>query len=119
MVLMIGLVLPAFFFYFAMQASGSLNTGFIVLMAIMGLFTSFTWPNVIAAIFDITLPEIRATAVGIMLMLQAFGLILSSNLVAFLQFRIDLDQAILIVALSGWLISLPIAAALLISIPRG
>ncbi len=118
-VLMIGLVLPAVFFYFSMQTSGSLNTGFIALMTIMGLFTSFTWPNIIAAIFDVTLPEIRATAVGFMLMLQAFGLIFSSNIVSFLQTRIELDQAIISVALSGWLISLPIAAALLISIPRG
>ena len=119
LVLMIGLVFPAVFFYFSMQTTGSLNTGFIALMAIMGLFTSFTWPNIIAAIFDVTLPEIRATAVGFMLMLQAFGLILSSNIVSFLQTRIELDQAIISVALSGWLISLPIAAALLISIPRG
>ncbi len=119
MVLVIGLVIPAFFFYFSMRSSGSLNTGFVVLMAVMGLFISFTWPNIIASIFDVMLPEIRATAVGFVLLLQAFGLIFSSYLVSFLQTRIELDQAIISVALSGWLISLPIAAALLISIPRG
>lgn len=115
---MAGTVLSILLFSSVMHVTDVQSLWMIILMALMGLFISFAWPNIFATVLDITVPEVRGTALSIIILGQLVGLVLSVNLVISLQNFFELGQTILWVSLAAWLLCLPILVKLLQTVPR-
>ena len=90
---------------------------FLITIILMGFFMSFSWPNVIAMIFEVTLPEVRSFTTAIVLALQALGGLGGPFLVSLLQVRLGLRAAILSVAIGAWLLGLLLMVGLIIFLP--
>ncbi len=116
-VAMAGVIFPGLFIFLAFNLLNDQSQLFVLLMTGMGLFMSFTWPNIVASVMDITLPELRATANALVLLFQAVGTFIVPVLVFFLQARIGLGPAILWTTIGPWMLCLAILIALLFLLP--
>lgn len=115
---MAGVVLPSLFLFFALQSADAQGQSFILLMMLMGLFLSFSWPNLVASVLDIILPEMRASAISIMLLFQVIGALIGPMIVSRLKDQMGLGGAILSVCIGAWVICLVIQIGLLNLIPK-
>jgi len=114
---MVGMLLPSIFLFFAFMISDIHSPYFLISIILMGFFMSFSWPNVIAMVFEVTLPEVRSFTTAIVLALQALGGLGGPFLVSLLQTRLGLRAAILSVAIGAWLLGLLLMAGLIIFLP--
>ncbi len=98
----IGIALSMLFLLLSFQIGNVRGTLFILLMMFTGLFMALERPNVIAMVFDITLPEIRSTSMAIMMLFQLIGSVIGPMLVGILIPKIGLEQALLWVCVGAW-----------------
>ena len=70
---MIGVFLGALFLYFALNVPDENVILFTVLLGFTALFMPWASPNVISTVYDITLPEVRSTAVSIQYFIKSSG----------------------------------------------
>jgi len=115
---LLGAFFPALFLFFALQTPDFRDQGFSIFIVAMAFFMAFTWPNIIASILDITLPEFRSTAIAIVLLLRAIGSLVGPWFVSIFQQQIGLGDAILFVCVGAWGISLLLQIGLLVYIPK-
>lgn len=75
---------------------------FAVMLALTALFTLFSGPNVAATIYDITLPEVRSTALAIQYFIESFGAAFAPLIVGTLvtSAGLTLGNAIMVVNVS-------------------
>ena len=59
-----GVILGAVFLFFAIQSPVESRNTFFFLMMLTAVFMPFSSPNVIATVYDVTMPEVRSTAQG-------------------------------------------------------
>lgn len=114
----LGMLLPTFFLILAFLIIDLDQPFFLVFFILMGFFMSFSWPNMIAVIFEITIPEIRSFTTSIVLALQAMGGLLGLFLVSILQNWIELHAAILTISIGAWLLGFFCLVRLFITLPR-
>lgn len=115
---MAGAFFPALFLFFALENPVIQGQRFSMLIVAMAFFMAFTWPNIIASILDITLPEFRSTAIAIVLLFQALGALVGPWIVAIYQNQLGLGDAILFVSVGAWGVSLILQTGLLVFVPR-
>jgi fucose permease len=108
-------IISLIFVYFFRSSSSEL---LLLSLVALGLFFSFSWPNLIASILDITLPELRASAAGIFLFFQAMGAFVSPFIVAIINRMIGLIGSITWVCIAAWGICLILFFSLTRSIPN-
>jgi MFS family permease len=116
-VAILGMLLPTIFLILAFLIIDLEQPFFLALFILMGFFMSFSWPNMIAVIFEITIPEIRSFTTSIVLALQAIGGLLGSLLVPILQKRIELQAAILTISIGAWLLGFLCLVRLFVTLP--
>lgn len=75
---------------------------FNILLPLTAFFVLFSGPNIVSTIYDITVPEVRSTALSIQYFIEQFGAASAPLLVGFLADRSTLTNGILIVALTTW-----------------
>ncbi|MDX2076143.1 MAG: MFS transporter [bacterium] len=81
------------------------NSGlFNILLPITAFFVLFSGPNIVSTIYDITVPEVRSTALSIQYFIEQFGAASAPLLVGFIADRSNLTNGIMIVALSTWVL---------------
>jgi MFS family permease len=66
------------------------------------LFIPFASPNVISTVHDITLPEVRSTALSIQYFIENAGAALAPLLAGLIAVQASLHSAILIISISAW-----------------
>ncbi len=95
------------------------TSGLLLLISLVGLGLSFSflWPNIIASIMDITLPELRGSASGVYLFFQTIGAVLSPIFVSLLKDRIGLIGSITWVSVTAWIACLILLIILYRRIP--
>jgi MFS transporter, Spinster family, sphingosine-1-phosphate transporter len=71
---------------------------FGLMLAITALFTLVSGPNIVATIHDITLPEVRSTALAVQYFIENIGAASAPLLVGTLSSRIGLSSAILLIS---------------------
>ena len=71
---------------------------FGALLATTAFFTLFSGPNIAATLYDITLPEVRTTALAVQYFIENIGAASAPLLVGLLSTRVDLGSAILYVS---------------------
>jgi MFS family permease len=103
LVSMVGVLMGAILFYFTLRVPLENQGLFLVMMVSTALFIPFAAPNVISTVYDITLPEVRATALSIQSLIENGGAALAPLLAGYLATQSTLGQAILVICVVAWL----------------
>jgi MFS family permease len=75
---------------------------FLILLLATALFIPFSSPNVITTVYDITLPEVRSTAIAIQYFIENIGAALAPLIAGMIAVKSSLHQAILMICLIAW-----------------
>ncbi|MBK8024974.1 MAG: MFS transporter [Chloroflexi bacterium] len=71
---------------------------FGVMLAITAFFTLFSGPNIVATLYDITLPEVRSTTLAVQYFIENAGAATAPLIVGALSTQIGLSSAILLIS---------------------
>ena len=104
-VAMFGVLTGAILFSITLAVPVENQTFFLVMMMVSALFIPFSSPNVISTVYDITLPEVRSTALAIQYFIENGGAALAPLMAGFIARSYSLHVAILTICLSAWLIT--------------
>ncbi len=77
---------------------------FMVMLMLTALFIPFAAPNVVSTVYDITLPEVRSTAMSVQYFIESSGAALAPLLAGFIARAYNLETAILVICVTAWLI---------------
>ena len=80
------------------------QTLFLVMLVVTALFIPFAAPNVISTVYDVTLPEVRSTALAIQYFIESAGAALAPLLAGLIAVRSSLHNAILLICVSTWVL---------------
>ena len=97
-------LLGAILLYFTMNVPMENQTLFLVMLSLTALFIPISSPNVISTVYDITLPEVRSTAVAVQYFIESAGAAAAPLLAGLIAVRYSLHYAILIVCESAWVL---------------
>jgi MFS family permease len=77
---------------------------FLIMLMATALFMPFSSPNVISTVYDITLPEVRSTALAIQYFIENGGAAIAPLLGGIIAKTASLHLAILIICVSAWIL---------------
>jgi hypothetical protein len=77
--------------------------GFLMLLLLTALFIPFASANVISTVYDITLPEVRSTALAIQYFIEDGGSALAPLLAGYIADQSSLQHAILLICVGAWI----------------
>jgi len=77
---------------------------FLVALSLTAMFIPFASPNVVSTVYDITLPEVRSTAMAIQSFIEESGAALAPLMAGLIASGSSLKNAILIICVSAWLL---------------
>jgi MFS family permease len=99
-----GVLLGAVFLTATLRVPISQPGLFLALLLVTALFAPFASPNVVSSVQDITLPEVRSTAISVESFVEEGGAAIAPFLAGWLADRSSLHDAILIICVSAWLV---------------
>ncbi len=91
---------------------------FMLLLSLTALFIPFASPNVISTVSDITLPEVRSTAMSIQYFIESAGAALAPLIAGLIAVRYSLHDAILWICVSTWVLCAVFYAVVAYLVPR-
>jgi MFS family permease len=101
----IAVLLGAVFFAGAIITPIENQTVFLILMSIAAIFMPFAGPNLLSSVYDITLPEVRSTALSIQMFIENAGAATAPLLGGYIAFQTgELKIALLLICTSTWII---------------
>lgn len=100
----IGVVAGALLLWITLQVPIENQTLFMILLACTAFFMPFAAPNVISVVYDVTLPEVRSTALSVQYFIESGGAALSPLLAGAIAEATSLKGAFLIICISTWLL---------------
>jgi MFS family permease len=77
---------------------------FLILLAVTALFIPFAAPNVVSTVYDITLPEVRSSALSVQYLIESSGAALAPGIAGVIADRTSLGQAFLLICVSTWIL---------------
>lgn len=98
----IGVLLGAVFMYFALNTPLEARNQFFILMCLTAVFMALSSPNVIATVYDVTVPEIRSTAQATSYFIENAGAAFAPIITGVIADAIDLKTAILLICTIAW-----------------
>lgn len=98
----IGVLLGAVFIYFALNTPIEAKSQFFILMCLTAVFMALSSPNVIATVYDVTVPEIRSTAQAASYFIENAGAAFAPIITGVIADAIDLKTAILLICTIAW-----------------
>ncbi|MCI0525082.1 MAG: MFS transporter, partial [Acidobacteria bacterium] len=102
----VGVLLGAIFLYFAMTTPLDQPNRFFLLMCLTAIFMPLSSANVIATVYDVTVPEVRSTAQAIEYFIENSGAVAAPVLTgALIVSTGDRTFSILAICVTAWLIS--------------
>lgn len=101
---MIGVLLGAIFLWFALNVPNENVLLFTILLGCTALFMPFASPNVISTVYDITLPEVRSTALSIQYFIESAGAASAPLIVGLIADQTSLKNAFLIICIFTWVL---------------
>ncbi|HEX6034858.1 MAG TPA: MFS transporter [Anaerolineales bacterium] len=99
-----GVLMGAIFLYFAITTPVENRTQFFVFMCLTALFMPLSSPNVIATVYDVTVPEVRSTAQAVEYFVENTGAALAPALTGIVAEAIGLSTAIVVMCVTAWVI---------------
>jgi MFS family permease len=103
-VAMVGVLVGAILFFITLNVPVDNQSQFMILMIITALFIPFASANVVSTVYDVTLPEVRSTALSIQYFMDNGGAALAPLLAGFIARSYSLHTAILIICITAWII---------------
>ncbi len=97
-------LLGAILLYFTMNVPAENQSFFLIMLSLTALFIPFSSPNVISTVYDVTLPEVRSTALAVQYFIESAGAATAPFLAGLIAVRSSLHHAILIVCESAWVL---------------
>jgi MFS transporter, Spinster family, sphingosine-1-phosphate transporter len=94
------------------------QTQFMILLSITALFIPIAAPNVIATVYDVTLPEVRSTALAVQYFIEQGGTALAPLMAGVIAVRYSLHSAILWICVSTWLLCGLFFAGVAVLLPK-
>lgn len=104
LVSMVGVLMGAILLTFTMNVPVASQTQFLIMLMATALFIPFSSANVISTVYDITLPEVRSTALAIQYFIENGGAAVAPLLAGFIARATSLHTAILSICVSAWII---------------
>lgn len=104
LVSMFGVLMGAILLTITLNVPIPNQTQFLLMLMATALFIPFSSANVISTVYDITLPEVRSTALAIQYFIENGGAALAPLLAGIIAEATSLHTAILIICVSAWLI---------------
>jgi MFS family permease len=99
-----GVLMGAIFLYLAITTPVESRTQFFTLMCLTALFMPLSSPNVIATVYDVTVPEVRSTAQSVEYFVENTGAALAPALTGIVAEAVDLSTAIIVMCVTAWVI---------------
>lgn len=104
MVATTGVLLGAVLLALALNVPVEQTTLFGVLLTLTAFFMPFAASNVVATVYDVTLPEVRSTALSVQYFIESAGAALAPLLAGIIADQTSLKTAFLVICISAWLI---------------
>lgn len=98
----LGVLLGAIFFYLAVTTPIEGRTQFFVFFCLAAIFAPMPGPNVIATVYDVTVPEVRSTAQATEYFIENAGAAFAPFLTGIIADAINLRTAILLISTIAW-----------------
>ena len=105
LVALIAVITGAALMWFTMTTPVENQTQFMILLILTALFIPFASPNVLSTVYDITLPEVRSTALSVQYFIENGGAALSPLIAGIIATRASLGDAILTLSIGAWLLT--------------
>jgi MFS family permease len=99
-----GVILGALFLLLAIMTPVEDRTTFFIFMALTAVFMPLSSPNVIATVYDVTVPEVRSTAQALEYFVENFGAAFAPILAGTLSLLYGKSNAILWVCITAWVL---------------
>ena len=99
-----GVLLGAIFLAIAISTPVENRLLFGIALSLTGLFMPIASPNVISTVHDVTLPEVRSTALAIQYFIENAGAALAPLLAGLIAVRADLKTALLLICITTWVL---------------
>lgn len=113
-----GVIAGAVFLFLAIETPIESRTTFFVLMCLTAIFMPLSSPNVLATIYDVTLPEIRSTANAVESFIENSGAAVAPLVAGIIADATNLRTAILLTTIPAWLLCFVLYLGALFFIPR-
>jgi MFS transporter, Spinster family, sphingosine-1-phosphate transporter len=104
LVAMVGVLTGAILLFYTMNIPFENQGAFLVGMLFTALFIPFASPNVISTVYDVTLPEVRSTALAIQYFIENGGAALAPLMAGYIAREYSLQFAILAICIVTWII---------------
>ncbi|HLF27550.1 MAG TPA: MFS transporter [Anaerolineae bacterium] len=114
----VGVLTGAVLLYLTLNVPAGNQGLFLVMLVLTALFIPFASPNVVATIYDITLPEVRSTVMAMESFLESIGAALAPLMAGAIADQSTLGNAILLICTSAWLIGTVFLVIATYLIPR-
>jgi MFS family permease len=101
---MVGVIMGAVFLWFALNVPDENVILFTILLACTAFFMPFASPNVVSTVYDITLPEVRSTAVSVQYFIESLGAAFAPLIAGIIGDRTSLKDSFLIICTSTWIL---------------
>jgi MFS family permease len=100
----IGVLLGALFLFLAINTPIAARNQFFILMCLTAIFMPLSSANVIATVYDVTVPEVRSTAQATEYFIENAGAAFAPILTGMIADAIDLKTAILLICTTAWIL---------------
>ena len=100
----IGVILGALFIYLAMTTPVENRAQFFVFMCLTAVFMPLSSANVIATVYDVTVPEVRSTAQAVEYFVENTGAAFAPAITGILAEAVGLSTAILSICIVAWVV---------------
>lgn len=104
LVSMAAVLIGAILLFFTLRVPVENQSLFLMMLMATALFIPFASPNVISTVYDITLPEVRSTALAIQYFIENAGAALAPLMAGFIARDTSLGQAILVICIVAWIL---------------
>jgi len=118
LVSLVGVLLGAILLTVTINVPHDDRTTFMILLLATAVFIPFASPNVVSTIYDITVPEVRSTALALQYFIEEGGSAVAPLLAGFIADRSSLEYAILVICVTAWLIGAVLLACAAYLVPR-
>jgi MFS family permease len=98
-----GVIMGAIFLYITMNIPIPNQTAFMLMLILTALFIPFAAANVLATIYDITLPEVRGTANAVESFIESGGAALAPLIAGIIADATSLHDAIIWICITTWI----------------
>ena len=115
---MVGVITGAVLLLITMNIPAGNQTSFLIMLMVTALFIPFAAPNVTSTVYDITLPEVRSTAMAIQYFIESSGAALAPLLAGIVAKSYSLHVAILFICVSTWILGSVFLAFTAYFVPR-